>query len=575
MPLRPLMASDQPVGSIVRPHILSCPPNLSLRQVARLMSEARFSSIVVMEDGKVLGIWTERDALRVDFSDPASFERPVREVMSSPVKTVGRDTTLQQLAILFREDHIRHYLVTEIDGRPLGVVSLTDVVTHQGVEHFLRMREVRSVLRGSMHVLAETDSLNEAARIMREGGVDAVIVGYADGEYGILTERDIVRFVSSDLGNEAVGGLASRPLLTVSEGASLFQVRNLLIERRVRHIGVVDAQGSLVDVASFPDILNGMELMYARELHAALQERDEALNTSQRNLHLAEKVIATALEGIIVTDASGVIISVNPAFTRLTGYSAEEAVGRPPSMLRSGHHDLGFYEAMWSSLRVSGHWQGEIWNRRKNGEVYPELLTITAIHDLDGRLTNYAAIFSDISELKAREKQISDLAYYDPLTGVPNRRLLDDRLRMAIAHARRHGLAIALVFIDLDLFKHINDRYGHEVGDRVLVEAARRMQEAVREGDTVARLGGDEFVLLLDGIETQEMVRGVVERVVASLASPIRLDGGIETQITASAGVSVFPWHAADVDVLMRMADQAMYRAKAGGRNAVQVHGSL
>jgi len=558
------------VGEIVRPDILECPSDVPLREAARRMNEARVSSILVVRDDEVLGIWTERDALRIDFTDAAAFELPISCAMSKPVRTVLRSTTLHELTVHFREDRLRHYLVVDEDGRRCGIVSQTDVVMNQGIEHYLKLRKVDSVIKGSMQPLPESAPLSDATRRMREGGVDAVVVTYADG-YGILTERDVTRLVAAGTTDRAVGALASRPLVTVDARTSLYRVRSLLAERRMRHVGVVDESGVLVDLINFSDILTGMELVYVHELQSALAERDRALNTSQRNLYLAEKVIENSLEGILITDAETRIMSVNPAFTRLTGYTAEEVIGRNPSMLSSGRQNEAFYQRMWERIHAHGSWQGEVWNRRKNGEIFPEFLTINAITDHDGRLTNYAALFSDISQVKESEQRIRDLAYFDPLTGLPNRRLLDDRLQVELAHASRQRGRVAVMFIDLDRFKRINDSLGHEVGDQLLVEVARRLRGCLRQDDTVARMGGDEFVVVMSDFDGPDGAVHAAGRMAEALRDPIIVDGR-ELVVTCSIGISLYPDDGEDSGTLIKNADVAMYRAKDEGRNAFQLY---
>ncbi|THF56570.1 EAL domain-containing protein [Pseudothauera rhizosphaerae] len=569
--LSALISSEVPVGQIARAGILECGPDLPLCEAARRMSVAHVSSILVVDGDRTVGIWTERDALGVDFDDPDSFNRPIREVMSTPVRTVARNLSLQELAIRFRDEHVRHYLVVDEDGQRCGIVTQTDVVLNQGIEHYLKLRKLDSVIKGGLQLLPETMPLSEAAHHMRNSAQDAVVVAYADGEFGILTERDLTRLVADRAGNRPVGELSTRPLMTVSEDASLYHVRCLLADHRIRHIGVRREDGALADLVSFKDILSGMELVYVHELQHALRERDLALNASQRNLHLAEKVIESSLEGILVTDENARIVSVNPAFTRLTGYMPGEVLGRNPSLLNSGRQDKAFYQGMWERLSAEGQWQGEIWNRRKSGELYPELLTITAIRDRDGRLTNYAAVFSDISQLKENEAHIRHLAYFDPLTGLPNRRLLEDRLQVALAHAHRNRNRTGLLFIDLDRFKRINDSLGHEVGDHLLVEIARRLCSCLREDDTVARMGGDEFVAVLSDIADPDDAAHTATRIIEALRRPVQI-GEHELTVTTSVGISIFPDDGREATTLIKNADTAMYRAKAEGRNAFQLY---
>ncbi len=566
-----LMTADLPVAQVIRSHILSCSPSTTVSEAARLMSDARCSSIIVVEGEKTLGIWTERDALSLDFQTGAAWERPVGEVMSCPVKTIPATASLQEVSQRFREERVRHLLVIDADGRRHGVVSQTDVILHQGVEHYLRLRKVRSVLRHEPVTLGPEASLSDAAAAMNRQRADAVVVIYGEHNFGILTERDMVRFVAQREGARPIGEVASRPLMAVTADSSLYGARNLLIESRVRHLGVTSDRGQLVGLIGFRDILSGVEFAYVEELKTALRQRDEALNVSQRHLHLAEKVIESSLEGIIITDAEGTIESVNPAFTRLTGYRADEVIGKTPRVLRSGRHDDGFYGEMWRRLTQEGKWQGEIWNRRKNGEVFPELLTVTAIREGDGTVSHYAALFSDISEVKENEERIRHLAYFDPLTGLPNRRLFHDRLSVAVAHAHRTGGRLGVMFVDLDRFKRVNDSLGHAAGDSLLKEVAKRLVAAVREDDTVGRTGGDEFVIMLGEVDEIESAVAVARRIIGMFQRPVYAEGK-ELVVTCSVGVAFYPDDAGDADGLIQNADAAMYRAKDLGRSNYQLY---
>ncbi|MGV8897889.1 MAG: putative bifunctional diguanylate cyclase/phosphodiesterase [Burkholderiaceae bacterium] len=279
-------------------------------------------------------------------------------------------------------------------------------------------------------------------------------------------------------------------------------------------------------------------------------------------------------EGMIVADQKGVIIRVNQAFTRLTGYSPEEAIGQTSALLSSGRHDQAFYRRMWQVLLEKGYWQGEVWNRRKNGKIYAEWLTISAVIAPDGTTTHYVGTFSEITKNKEAEAEIHRLAYYDPLTHLPNRRLLHDRIGQAMAGSRRDGHYCALLFLDLDNFKNINDSGGHEIGDQLLVETVRRIQATVRAGDSTARLGGDEFVVMLEDLsadarEAAVQIDLVGEKIREILALPYTL-GGRQFHCSASLGVALFRGCEASVDTLLKHADLAMYKAKSAGRNTLR-----
>lgn len=298
--------------------------------------------------------------------------------------------------------------------------------------------------------------------------------------------------------------------------------------------------------------------------------RDVSVRKSaEEKLLLANKVFENTIEGIVVTDPHGQIVQVNPGFSVITGYSAEEAVGGNPRILKSDRHPQHFYHDMWDRLTKEGHWSGEIWNRRKNGESYPEWLTISAVRNEAGQTTNYVSIFHDITELKRQQEALKYQAQHDALTGLPNRMLLDDRLRMALAQLARSDGRLALLFLDLDNFKTVNDGLGHGAGDTLLVELSRRLERLLRAGDTLARLGGDEFLILLPDIAGINDVGVIAARMLEALSQPFHL-GDVEHYVTASIGVTIAPDDGAEAGKLVRNADMAMYRAKSMGRNNYQ-----
>ncbi|MBP6095061.1 MAG: EAL domain-containing protein [Methyloversatilis sp.] len=299
--------------------------------------------------------------------------------------------------------------------------------------------------------------------------------------------------------------------------------------------------------------------------------------TERVRLEQEQRIAAIAFEsqqGMMITDARSVILRVNKAFTEITGYAPEEAIGHKTSMLSSGHHDAAFYQAMWASLARDGVWEGEIWNRRRNGEVFPERLSVSAVRSTRGEVTHYVAAFMDITHSKAAEDEIRRLAFYDALTGLPNRRLMSDRLNQAMAASARSGQHGALMFIDLDDFKNVNDLLGHHNGDLLLQKAGARLRDIVRETDTVARFGGDEFVVLLACLsetadEAAQQAERIAEAMLAALSRPYMLDGHVR-QNSASIGVAMFKGTDHSLDEMMRRADLSMYESKQLGKNRVR-----
>ena len=302
-----------------------------------------------------------------------------------------------------------------------------------------------------------------------------------------------------------------------------------------------------------------------------ITERKQA----EQKLQLAASVFTHAREGIMITATDGTIIDVNDAFSDITSYSHDEVIGQNPRLLSSGRHERQFYIELWQSLLEKGYWYGEIWNRRKNGEVYAVMQTISAVRDAEGNLRHYLSLFSDITLIKAREQELEHSAHYDPLTSLPNRALLADRLHQGIAQSRRRGNLLGVAFLDLDGFKIINDQYGHEAGDQLLIAVAANMKQTLREGDTLARMGGDEFVAELLDLVDVEASAPMLVRLLAAAAEPMQY-GDLTLQVSASLGVTFYPQSEnIDADQLLRQADQAMYQAKLAGKNRYHIFDAL
>jgi diguanylate cyclase (GGDEF)-like protein/PAS domain S-box-containing protein len=304
------------------------------------------------------------------------------------------------------------------------------------------------------------------------------------------------------------------------------------------------------------------------KLTAAFNHMSVALCDSEASMKLAASIYQFNADAIVVTDENNLIVDVNPAFTRITGYALSEVIGKNPRLMQSGRHDISFYKEMWRAIQNEGHWQGEIWDKRRDGEIYAKAANIIALRHQDGSIYRYVAQFSDITERKQKDELIHWQANYDPLTNLPNRRLFQDRLGQAVKLAHRTALPLALLFVDLDYFKDINDTLGHANGDALLMEAARRISSCVREADTVARLGGDEFTVILPELDDITQTTRIAKNIVEKMAQPfyfVNHDAGYH--ISASIGLALYPQDASDLPGLLKCADKAMYAAKAAGRN--------
>ena len=433
-------------------------------------------------------------------------------------------------------------------GQVVTVLGIArDITESQRAELALRESEshYRSLFEGSSIVMLLIDP--QHGRIRDANAAAARYYGYAPetlrsmaiGEINTLSRDDIRR--EMDRAN--------------NEGRTNFEFRHRLSSGEVRD----------VLVSSGPIRVGGEDLL----LSTVLDVTDR--HVAEQKMRQALAVFNASNQGIITTDPSGRITNVNPAFTRITGYEPDEVLGRTPSILRSGRHDKAFYEAMWAELSKHGTWEGEIWNRRKGGQIYPEWLTISSVRDAAGQVVEHVALFSDITERKQHEEDIWRKANFDALTGLANRNLFADRLERSIAQARRNEKRVGVAFLDLDGFKWINDTLGHDVGDELLVEIAQRLRIAVRDQDTVARLGGDEFTVVIHDLDGPEDMLSVAAKLVEILREPMTIGGSMH-QISGSVGITLYPDDGEDVQTLLKNADIAMYKAKQAGKNRYQFY---
>jgi len=397
------------------------------------------------------------------------------------------------------------------------------------------------------------------------------IVGPMGERLGTITIYTSDRWLNVTLRNIIMDTLAEALISTLLLIFILiFAIKRYVLKPLSDIVSVIvrsDADG--VPVGEIPEH-NSKEISMLTEsmstMVTAIQQSRVELHQQHKDLLLSSRVFSDTREGIIITDGNNKIVDVNPAFTEIVGYSREEALGRDPRFLSSGKQSPEFYQEMWQRINSQGYWQGELWNRTKCGDSYAESIAISVLKNDDGAVSNYVGIFSDITSGKKQQEQLSFMAHYDVLTGLPNRALFIDRFHQAIAHSKRTGRQLAVCFLDLDGFKPVNDQYGHEVGDRLLTGVAQRITETLREEDTVSRQGGDEFTLLLNDIESFEQCLKMLERVHCALAEPFIIDD-FPHRITASSGVTLYPADDGDVDTLLRHADQAMYEAKLAGKN--------
>lgn len=316
------------------------------------------------------------------------------------------------------------------------------------------------------------------------------------------------------------------------------------------------SNGKTIEIRSSPMPTGGVVTAYTDITERKLAEEEQ---------HVAAAVFQTSAEPMLITDAQSRVERCNPAFEILLGYSEEELIGQNPRIFASAHHDVSFFQELWEELHSTGHWRGTVWNRHKDGSLLAQQVTISAIHDDCGQVSHYVAVYTDVTEQVLREEEVRHQAYHDTLTGLPNRNLLMDRIAHASKAAKRDDKSFAVLFLDLDGFKPINDRYGHRAGDLLLKEIARRLIDRCRGSDTVARYGGDEFIVLLRDTDDVEIVGAVAQSLIDQISTPVNL-GGVNHHVQASVGIALYPQHADGVGALLKRADQAMYQAKKAGK---------
>lgn len=363
-------------------------------------------------------------------------------------------------------------------------------------------------------------------------------------------------------------GIDNPALLKLPEFDAIGPVHEAM-HKVAQELLLAQQEGKRFDVATYDRLLQLSDEMR--------QQLGRLRSGFKHNMNLISllmgKVFENATEGVLITDPNGIILNINNAFTTHTGYRAEEVIGKTPALLSSGRQSEAFYRHMWQTLQNEGQWEGEIWNRRKDGKHYLEWLAISGVRDDTGVITHYVAVFSDITTEKENEERLYHLARYDLLTDLPNRMLFYDRLRQGLLRARRNKRRLSVMFLDLDGFKQVNDELGHPLGDELLRQVARRLTAVLRASDTVARFGGDEFTISLPDLAADDDVSRVAQKIIEAVAKPYYL-GNNRVQVTTSVGIAQYPQHGDDPDTLIAHADMAMYETKKGGKNGYRFYAS-
>ncbi len=419
-------------------------------------------------------------------------------------------------------------------------------------------------------LIAEDDATSRLmlSSVTAKWGYDVVVVENGDAAWEILQQPDAPLLLLLDWEMPGLNGLQLCKRIQQLESNNPPYII-LLTSRRETDDIVTGLNAGANEYIAKP--FDHAELKARLDVGKRMLGLQTELATALSRLQLTSSVFSSTLEGIIITDPKGCILEVNDAFTHITGYSREEVLGKNPRILSSGHQGEAFYKAMWNEILNNGNWSGEIWNRRKNGEVYAETLSISTVADKQKNIEKYVAIFSDITVQKYNQKKLEHIAHHDALTDLPNRLLFTDRLEQAMLYARRREQCFVLAYLDLDNFKPVNDTYGHAAGDQLLVTIAKRIKYLLRESDTLARLGGDEFVIIVNDLNHCKDSLPLITKILEAIEQPVRV-GELTLHVTASIGISYYSKTVAvDATQLLQQADQAMYKAKQAGNNRYTV----
>ncbi|MDD2915275.1 MAG: EAL domain-containing protein [Gallionella sp.] len=530
-----------------------------------LMSKNRYSCVVVTREGLPHGILTERDVVRLAPIIDDLAGAPIGGMVRTPLVTIPPDTALPDAIRQMDQHNIRHLVVTEND-QLLGLLTRHDLVKTLQGSYVNFLHETIQDQRRELFKLVQQRKLfklHDAALAAADNAIaitdTQAVIQWANPAYSRLTGYTLEETIGSRLCELVVHD--------ANEAKSCEKLWKNILDGKVWHGELAnqrkDGTRYYVDITITPVQGESGAITHFIAVKQDITERKQ----SEEQLREAAAVMRNTHEGVLITDTTPSILAVNNAYTTITGYSADEIIGKNPSLLSAGRESKAFYQAMWKDIVKRGYWQGEVWNRRKNGECYPQLLTISTVYDDKQVPLRYIGVFSDITHIKENQARLEFMAHHDPLTQLPNRALIETLLQQELEQAHRHEHQVGVLFIDLDHFKPVNDSFGHLAGDELLCEVTKRLGTRLREGDTLGRLGGDEFILLLPMLTDPQDAAVAARDFIAALNEPFRLSGGHELFIGGSIGISLSPHDGDTVSELMKNADAAMYLAKESGRN--------
>jgi len=581
------------LSEILTSSVKTVSPHADISEVLEIMAKQVISCVVAVdEENRPLGIFTERDAVHLLAERRCFAILTMADVMSAPPFSSLADLDFREAYRILQERQYRHLVVVDTQGILLGIITEGDFLHHLDAGDLSEFKKAENVMSKNIVTVDVDDLLVDAISLMSRNRYSCVVVMRDQKPYGIITERDVVKLAEQVTDNAGilVSRVVNTPLISVLPTMMLPEAIKLMDKHQIRHLVIVD-QDKLLGLVTRHDLVKTLRGNYVHFLRETIQkQRKEIFRLGQQRslFELHDAALAAVANAIIITDSKAVIQWSNPAFSKLTGYTLEETIGRHISeLVKSEKQDAQFYKILWKTILDGSVWRGEVINKRKNGSLFYEEMTITPVRNSNEDITHFIAVKQDVSERKLLDEQVQNLAFHDALTQLPNRRLLNSRLEQAMNISKRRSHYCALLFLDLDNFKPLNDTYGHDVGDLLLVEVANRISNCVRAVDTVVRFGGDEFVVILSELDTDKAksithARVVAEKIRVALAEPYKLliqtpehtETSVEHHCTTSIGVTLFSSHQACAGDIIKWADLAMYQSKAAGRNQIQFYDS-
>jgi len=564
------------ISHIISRKVISVTPGTPLNEAIAIMAEARISCLVVAEKKRPLGIFTERDLVRLANRQVTFGSQPISELMTSPVVTIPGTLSIYEAYSLMLTNSIRHHVVVDHSGKLLGLMTQSDLINHLGHEYFLEMRKIEQVMTPSVVTVCGDIPISEALAAMAGPGISCVVVELDHRPLGILTERDVVRLVADgvDLDNALVSSVMTSPVMTVKIGTTVHAATLLMQKERIRRVVVVDLDGRIEGIITQSDIVKGLEGKYIELLKEIIREKEDVFQQTARELldktvYLDNILSSSVNMAIVATDSQFRIKYFNPVAEKVFGHSAAAAIDRSALelLVLEDIAPISLHKAR-ETVEKEGTclFPAEL---KRDGASFFYDGSLAGILDKQEHLVGFVLMLNDITERRRYEDTIHHLAYHDALTGLPNRVLLNDRLGQALASSQRNATRGALMILDLDRFKDVNDTLGHSMGDLLLKEVSKRLLELLRKSDTVSRMGGDEFVLLLPSITTAQSAAVTAAKIVTAFREPFVCNGHT-LNITASIGIADFPDDGQDAETLLKNADIALYRVKGDGRNNFQ-----